>query len=148
MKTQVEVELPINKAFDLFLDKSTYKEWKKDFVSYEPVSGTPGEVGAVTNLVYKDYVMVETIVSKRDHCAYSATYEHIRGGRSMVFHIAQNQFTVLSPHRTLIEVDGEITRVNGFMMKLMMKLMAGAGQKQAQEQLNKFKAVFEEKVVE
>src|SRR4051812_26834633 len=101
MKTQVVVELPIDKAFDLFMDKSKFKEWKKDFVSYQPVGGMAGEVGAVTDLVYKTYTMTETIVSKRAHCAYTANYVHKMGGSTMLF-TATNLFTVVSPHRTLI----------------------------------------------
>jgi hypothetical protein len=33
-KVSAEINLPINKLFELFLEKKYYKEWKKDFIDY------------------------------------------------------------------------------------------------------------------
>ncbi len=143
MKTEVVVNLPIDKVFELYLDKSRFKDWKRDFVSYEQISGKAGEVGCVTKLVYKKFVMVETITSKNAPDEVVATYEHKHGGNTMMFHTAKNRFTSLGGTRTLIEVDSEITKVNWFVFGLIMKLMAGAGRKHAQEQLDRFKVIAE-----
>jgi len=143
MKTEVVVNQPIDKVFELYLDKSRFIDWKKDFVSYEQISGKAGEAGSVTKLVYKKYVMIETINSKIAPDEVIATYEHKQGNNTMMFHTAKNNFTSLGGTRTLIEVESEITKVNGFIFGLIMKLFAGAGKKHAQEQLDRFKMIAE-----
>jgi len=143
MKTEVVVNQPIDKVFELYMDKNRFKDWKKDFVSYEQMSGVAGEVGSVTRLVYKKFVMIETITLKKGPEEMIATYEHRHGNNTMMFHTAKNRFTSLGGTRTLIEVDSEITKVNGFVFGLIMKLMAGAGRKHAQEQLDRFKVIAE-----
>jgi len=46
-------------------------------------------------------------------------------------------------NQTLIEVESEINDVRGFLMKIMVKLMEGAGKKYTQEQLDAFKQMVE-----
>jgi hypothetical protein len=144
MKPTVEVSLPIVKVVELFMDKNNFKEWKKGYISYEHISGTPNEVGAVTKLVYKDITMFETITSKKLPTEIKAEYEHKRGEKTVMMHTSTYHFSSLGDNKTLIEVDMVTTRVFGVLMKLIMTLMAGAGIKYAQEQLNMFK-VFAEK---
>ena len=143
MKTEVVVNQPINKVFKLYLDKDRFKDWKKDFVSYEQLAGMAGQAGSVTKLVYKKFTMTETITSMNAPDEVVAEYEHTHGNKTMMFHTAKNSFTSLGGTRTLITVDSEITKVNGFIFGLIMKLMAGAGMKHAQEQLDRFKVVVE-----
>ena len=144
MNPTIEIDLPIHKVAELFMDKSNYKEWKKDFISYEHISGIPGEVGAVTRLVYKRPTMIETIVSKNLPYEIIAMYEHKHGKKTVVVHKTVNHFKSLTENRTLIEVEMIIIKVDRFFLKLMMTLFAAAGRKYAQVQLNQFK-VFAEK---
>ena len=144
MKTEIVVNQPINIAFELYLDKNKFKEWKKDFIRYEQISGTTGNTGSVSKLFYKKFTLIETITSKKTPSELIANYEHQQGNNTMMFHTAKNQFTSLGDNRTLIEIESEVTKVNGFILGLIMKLMAGAGRKHAQEQLNQFK-IFAEK---
>jgi hypothetical protein len=51
MKVAIEINLPVNKVVGLFMDKNYFKEWKKDFISFEHIKGIPEEVGAITKLV-------------------------------------------------------------------------------------------------
>jgi hypothetical protein len=144
MTPTIQINLPINKVVELFMDKSNFKEWKKDFISYEHISGIPGEVGAVTKLVSKRVTMFETITSKNFPAEIIEEYEHKRGVKTVMVHKASNRFISIAENRTLFEVEMAIIKVDGFLLKLMMKLMAGAGRKYAQDQLNQFK-VFAEK---
>ena len=41
MKASIQINLPINNVVELFLEKENYKEWKKDFLKYEVISGVP-----------------------------------------------------------------------------------------------------------
>lgn len=143
MKTSVELDLPINKVVGLFIDKDYFKYWKKDFISYEAVSGLSGEVGAVTRLIGKRGTMLETIISKNLPSEIIQTYDHQRGEKTMMSHRAINRFVSLTPNKTLYELESEVTQVNSFLIRLMLKLMAGAGKKYAQKQLDQFKAFAE-----
>ena len=46
----LEINLPINKVVELFMDKNNFREWKIDFICYMHISGTPNEAGAITKL--------------------------------------------------------------------------------------------------
>jgi hypothetical protein len=144
MITAVEIDLPIDKVVELFMDKENFKEWKKDFVRYEHISGTPDEVGAVTKLVYKRLTMFETITSKRLPAEIVEEYEHKRGKATIMFHKAINRFTSIEQSKTLYELDSEVTKVVGLLPTLIMKLMASAGRRYAQDQLEQFKALAEQ----
>ena len=145
MKVAVEINTPVNIVIDLFMDKNNFKEWKKDFIGYEHISGVAGEVGAVTKLIGKREVMYEKIIIKNLPFEISEVYEHRRGEKIMMVHKATNYFTSLAGNKTLFEVDSELIVVNGILLKLIMNLMAGAGKKYSQEQLNKFKMFAESK---
>jgi hypothetical protein len=136
--------LPVNKVVELFTDKTNFKEWKKDFVSYEHISGTSSEVVSVDKLVFKRVTMIETIISKNLPAEIVYEYEHKQGKKTIMFHKASNHFTSLSENKTLYELDSEITKIIGLLPKIIMTLMKDAGKKYAQDQLNRFK-VFVEK---
>jgi hypothetical protein len=145
MKTAIEINLPINKVVELFMDKGNFKEWKKDFISYQHINGIPGEVGAITKLVTKRGIMFETIISKDLPAEIIETYEHKRGEKTIMAHKASNRFTPLLENKTFFEVETELTQVVGFFLKLIMILMAAAGKKYSQDQLNQFKIFAEKK---
>ena len=144
MKLTIEINLPIGKVVELFMDKANFKEWKKDFISYEPVSGTPGKVGAVTKLSFKRVTLVEKITSENLPSEISYEYEHKRGTKIVMIHQASNRFTPLQENKTQYELESEMTKVFGFLPRIIMKLMAGAVRKYEQDQLDQFK-IFAEK---
>lgn len=143
IKASVAINLPVNQVYELFLDKSHFKDWKKDYKGYEHLSGTPGEMGAVTKLMYKRQIMIETITGKKIPAEIIANYEHQQGGKTNMYHTVSNYFTAVTPTTTLLEVEMEITKVIGVFLKLMMALMSGAGKKYVQTQLNQLKALAE-----
>jgi len=142
-KVSVEINKPIKELFELFLDKNYFKEWKKDYLGYEYINGKQGEVDSKTKLIYKRQVMIETIVQKNEPREMIAEYEHQQGGKTNMFNRVTNKFTSLDKNRTLLEVETEITEVKGFLFRIMIKLMAGAGKKYAQIQLNQLKTFAE-----
>jgi hypothetical protein len=140
---QVEIDLPINKVVQLFLDKNNFKAWKKDFISYQHIRGIPGEVGAVTKLVTKQGIMYEHIVSMNLPAEIIETYEHKRGDKTTMIHKAINHFASLTENKTLLEVKTEVIEIHGALLKLIMKVLARAGEKFSQDQLNRFKTFSE-----
>ena len=145
MKSAVEINLPVATVVELFNDKNNFAAWKKNFISFEYVSGTPGEAGSVTKLVFKRVTMFETILKKNLPASITESYDHQRNGKTVMVHEATNRFSKLKDDKTLIESEMNITKVVGFLPRMMMKLMAGAAKKYAQDQLNQFKVFAEKK---
>jgi hypothetical protein len=144
---KVEINLPISKVVELFMDKANFKEWKKGFISYDHIKGTPGELGAVTKLVTSQGTMYCQIIAKNLPFEIIETYEHKRGDKTTMVHKAVNKFVRMSDHTTLFEVNTEVIEVHGAMLKLIMKLMAKAGERYSQQQLNQFKVFAENRPV-
>ncbi len=145
MKHTVEINLPINKVVELFIDKNNFKIWKKDFISYEHISGIPNEPGAKFKLVFKRVTLYETVTSQNLPTEISYEYEHKHKEKTVMFHKASNRFTLLDENKTLYELDSEMIKVIGFLPKIIMTLFANARRKYAQEQLNQFKVFAENK---
>lgn len=143
MTTKIEIQAPIDKVFKLFIDKDKFPEWKIGFINYEPISGLPGEEGAITRLTYKNYCMIETILKKNIPGLYTAAYEFVQNNRTMMKHTAVHKFTPLTTNKTAIEVASEVTEVNNFMMKIFMKIFPNAGKKQLEDQMKHFKILAE-----
>ena len=139
----IEINRPIDTVMGLFMNKDIYKHWKKDFISYENISGIAGEVGAITKLSFKRVTLFETITLKRLPYEIVEEYEHKRGNKTIMIHRATNQFIALSENKTQYNVEFEMIKIFGLLPKIIMTLMAGAGRKYAQIQLNQFKAFAE-----
>jgi len=140
------IDVPIRKAFQLFVDKDNLKHWQKDLIDYEHISGTPGEAGSVTRLNYKRVTMVETITSKAVPYELSATYEHKRGEKTVMIHKATTRFSQLEQNTTSYTMEMEFVQVFGFIPRIMMALMGGATTRYYQNLALQFKAFSEKKI--
>ena len=140
----IDIEKPRDKVVELFDNPDNLKHWQPGFISLEPVSGTPGEVGAKSRLKYKmgkqDIEMVETI-SKRDlPDDVSGTYE-----TDGVWNEVRNLFSVLDGSKTRWTSHVEF-KLNGF-MKIMAILMPGSVKKQSFKFMQFFKKFAEKQPV-
>ena len=94
-KLEIEIDLPRKKVIDLFDNPDNMRHWQEGFVSFEPLSGTPGQVGAKSRLKYimgkRDIEMVETIFTFCDQCRYG------RGAAMLMSHLHLRQ--AVSPRR-------------------------------------------------
>jgi hypothetical protein len=142
MKYQAEIiiNLPIDKVIELFDNPENLKHWQPGLVSFEPISGEPGQAGSKSKLKYKmgnrEVEMVETITRKNLPFEFSGTYE-AKG----VYNEVRNYFTPLGPQKTRYSMDN-IFRFKGF-MKIIGFFMPGAFKKQSQQFLEQFKAFAE-----
>ena len=138
MKYSVEVEInkPVDEVISLFDNQDNLKKWMKGLQSFETISGTPGQPGAISKLQFKmgkrEIEMTETITIRNLPIELSGTYE-AKG----VFNIVKNRFEPISGNRTKYITDQEF-RFTGF-MKLMGFLMPGAFKKQSLQYLEDFK---------
>lgn len=141
-KCSVEIESPIERVVQLFLDQSQRAEWQDGYLRAEPVSGSPGEVGSVTRLFFESkrhkMELLETILAKDLPHEITGKYEHTHMVNTM-----RSRFTALGPARTRYDAEVHYTRFNGLMPKLMAKLMPGMFRKQTQKWLDQFKALAE-----
>ena len=120
----IKIQKPINELVELFNNPDNLKEWQDGFQRIEHVSGTPGQVGAVSNLYYimrgKEEVIEETLDSMNLPAEMSGTYVHRHMSNTM-----KVEFVAIDKHTTRYINHIHYTQLNGFMIKLMAKLMPG-----------------------
>lgn len=136
----ITIDKPVNEVVALFDNVDNMKKWMEGLESFEPLDGTPGEVGAKSRLRFKmgkrEIEMIETITAKNLPEEFTGTYE-AKG----VFNIVRNSFEPLPGNKTKYTTEQEF-QFKGF-MKLMGLLMPGAFKKQSMKYLQDFKAFAE-----
>jgi len=139
-------------VFDLILERSladvwksfdnpeNMKIWQPTLVSFEPVSGTPGQVGAVSRLTYEEggrtIVLTETITVRRHPDLFAGTYES-----GMGTNLIENSFQEISPGRTRWMVSSEF-RFKG-LLRVMAPFMKGMLSKRVKTDVERFKTKLE-----
>ncbi|MFY0626855.1 MAG: SRPBCC family protein [Reichenbachiella sp.] len=142
MKYTVEIELNISRSrtVELFDNSDNMTHWQPDLISFTPISGEPGKVGAKSKLVYKMgkrvVEMVETITKNELPNELSGTYE-AKG----VYNIISNRFEMIDETKTLWISENEF-QFSGF-MKLIGVFMKGSFPKQTLKFMNQFKEFAE-----
>lgn len=138
---EIEIDLPRNRVIELFDSSENMKFWQPELISFEHLSGMPGQVGAKSRLKYKmgkrEVEMVETITKRNLPDEFDGTYD-AKG----VHNIILNKFIEVSPGKTKWVSDCEF-QFSGF-MKIIAFLMPGAFKKQSQKYLEQFKSFAEQ----
>ena len=138
----VDIDLPVDRVIELFDNPDNLVEWQDGFVSFEHISGTPGQPGAKSKLTYKmgkrNMDLIETINVRNLPEEFSGTYE----GKSML-NTMSNRFSEFNTGVTRYEAEVEYLEFRGFMIKVMAFLMPGMFKKQVQKWMNQFKAFAE-----
>ena len=137
---EIVVNRPRADVIRLFDNPDNMKHWQPEFVSFEPLSGTPGQVGAKSKLVYtmgsRTIEMIETITVRDLPREFTGTYE-TKG----VFNIVKNTFEDLGNGSTRWVSENEFQF--GLFMKIIAFLMPGAFRKTSQKFMDQFKAFAE-----
>lgn len=141
-KCQVDIDLPRKKVIELFDNADNLKHWQDGFISFEHLTGEPGEVGSTARMMYdmngRPMELIETITVKNFPDEFSGMYVHKHTTNSMV-----NKFESLATNKTRWTAEIDYTKLNGFMIKMMAFLMPGMFKKQTQKWLNQFKEFAE-----
>ena len=136
----IEINKPIDRVIALFDDSDNLDKWMEGLLSFEHLSGTPGQPGATSSLKFKmgkrEIEMVETITVRNLPDEFTGTYE-AKG----VFNIVKNRFVKLDEQRTKYITDQEF-QFKGF-MKIIGFLMPGSFKKQSMKYLVAFKEFVE-----
>ncbi len=133
----IKIEKPIDKVVQLFDNPDNMKEWQDGFVRLDHVSGNAGQVGAKSNLIYKNMELLETILIK-ESTRMKGLYEHKHMVNTM-----DNRFSSLGESKTRWDVEIDYTKFNGIIPKLMSLLMPSLFRKQVEKWLFKFKKFAE-----
>lgn len=138
---EITINLPRERVIELFDSVENLKEWQVGLQSFTHKSGTPGQEGAQSDIVYqmgkRRIEMVETITKHNLPDEFSGTYE-APGMWNLVenFFIAQDDNTTLWRTRNTF-------KCQTFMLKVMAFLMPGAFKKQSFKYMSDFKTFAE-----
>jgi uncharacterized membrane protein len=139
--TDVTIALPRDRVIELFDNPDNLPKWMKGLQSFAHLSGTPGEAGAQSKLVFqmgkRRVEMIETITERALPERFSGTYE-AKG----VWNSVRNEFSEKPGGETHWLAHHEF-RFKGF-MKIIAFFMGGAFQKQTQETMVDFKNFAEQ----
>ncbi len=135
----LEIALPRARVIALFDDPANLPKWQEGLQRFTPMSGTPGQTGATSEIVYqmrkRRVVMTETITKRALPDEFSGTYA-MKG----VWNSVQNHFTDLgSATRWDMAVE---FRLGGF-PQIMGWLLPGMFRRQTEKMMAAFKAFAE-----
>ncbi|MBN4072853.1 SRPBCC family protein [Crocinitomix catalasitica] len=142
MKYVVEkdIDLPRERVIELFDSTENLYKWQAELISFDHLSGEPGEVGAKSKLIYKmkkrEFELIETITKKNLPDEFDGTYD-AKG----VHNIMENRFEATSENQTKWIVTTDF-QFSGF-MKFMAAFMPGAFKKRTNRFMDQFKEFAE-----
>lgn len=142
MKYQVhiEIDLPLDRVVELFDNPANMKHWMPKLQSIEPISGSPGQVGATSRMKFlngkREMEMTETITAKNLPHEFSGTYE-FQGGRYSV----KNMFEALDGGRTRYISDQDFQLAG--LMKFLGWVLPGLFKKESMKHMTLFKKFAE-----
>lgn len=133
---EVEIDLPRDRVIELFDNADNLPKWQPSLLSFEALSGEPGENGAKSKMRYKmgrkEIVMVETITDNRFPAGLTATYE-----ANGVWNEVVNRFDETAGGHTRWTMESEF-QCKG-VMRVMSFLMPGVFKKESLKQMRNFK---------
>lgn len=142
MKYSVEIEnnLPRKRVLELFDSTENLFKWQPGLVSFDHISGTAGEVGAKSKLLYKmgsrKIEMIETITVKNLPDEFSGTYE-----ANGVWNEVKKYFQEIDENKTKWVSENEF-QCSGF-MTIIAWLMPENFKKETKKYLKLFKEFAE-----
>jgi len=123
----------------LFDNPENLKHWQPDLVSFEPLSGTPGQPGATSRLLYrmgsKTVELIETVTERNLPDTFAGTYTS-----AGIWNHIHNTFTPVG-EQTKWTVVTEF-RCRGWLW-LMSFFLQGMFRKQTRQFLEQFRAFVE-----
>ena len=141
MKYQCEivVNVPRDKFIELFDNPANMPKWMTGLQTFEPISGTPGQPGAKSRLVFlmgkRSMEMIETITKRNLPDEFSGTYD-AKGVHNVVINHFHDEGNAT---RWVLETEFAFT---GF-MKLMAMFMPGMFKKESMKHMMCFKKFAE-----
>lgn len=134
-----------HKVVDYFNNPDYLKEYQKEFIKKELISGEGQQEGSISKLYYKmgkgEMVLTETIIENKLPDYFFAEYYHEHTENTM-----KTTFTEIDADITKVESEIDYTAFKGFIVKVMAFIAPSFFKKQVQKWLVNLK-VFAEKQV-
>ena len=136
----LELALPRDRVWRAFDNPANMPKWQPSLITFESVSGTPGQVGAVSRLVYqegsREIEMVETVTVRREPEEFSGTYDSDHGVTSV-----SNRFVEAESGGTSWDVASAM-QLKG-MAKFMGAMLRGMIESRVRTDCERFKTLLE-----
>ncbi|MDC0737352.1 SRPBCC family protein [Cognatishimia sp. SS12] len=101
---EMEIDLHRDRVVEMLTTHDTRRRWQPGFVGHVPLDGTPGTVGATTQLTFQvgeqRFHMIETILDRDLPRSFTVSYVSMQSAS-----ISRNRFTDVDGGRTLWTVD-------------------------------------------
>ena len=138
----IKIKQPLEKTIALWQNPENYKHWQEGFISKELLSGTAGEVGAVS-LIKLDFnkdimELTETIQVSDLPNEFKVLIEHKHMSNTM-----NSKFTSINDSTTLWTAEIDYFKVTFWPAKIMMRLFPNMFRKQGQKWSDNFKKFAE-----
>lgn len=137
---EIEIHLPLEKTVALFDNPEHLKEWMPGLISFEAISGVPGQPGARAKLIFRMgkrmMEMTETVTVRNLPDEFSGTYE-----MKNVYNEVKNKFTEIGPDITKYTTESTF-RFSGI-MRFFSLFMKSTFKKTSQNYLLRFKQFAE-----
>ncbi|RKS08102.1 hypothetical protein DFP74_3792 [Nocardiopsis sp. Huas11] len=148
----IEIALPLERTVQLLAEPAHMSKWLRGLVLHEPLSGTHGQVGTTSRVVFlsgKQQMECTETITRRE----PADLHGIPEGQVVHFEreiVAEGMWSAVCDRLT--EADPETTlwvseneyRFSGAMMRVVGFLMPGAFRKQSLQHMQDFKAFAEQ----
>jgi len=140
-----KLELPIHKpradVWKAFDNTENIKKWQPTLIKFEPVSGTPGQPGAISKLTYeeggREFTLVEKITHRDEPSSFDGIYEN-----NFTDNIIKNTFVEQGKDQTLWVMETEF-KFKTLLMKIMGPLMKKSFVTRTQKDMERFKEMAE-----
>jgi hypothetical protein len=140
-----KLELPIHKpradVWKAFDNTENIKKWQPTLIKFEPVSGTPGQPGAISKLTYeeggREFTLIEKITHRDEPGSFDGIYEN-----NFTDNIVRNKFIERGQHQTLWVTEIEF-RFKTLIMKIMGPMMKKNLIARTQKDMERFKEMAE-----
>lgn len=139
------LELPINKpraeVWKAFEDPENLKKWQPSLVKLEPLSGTPGQPGAISRLTYseggREFALTETLTRRDEPDRLDSVFEN-KFARNTI----RNTFLEKGENETLWALENEF-RFKTLFMRLFGPIMKKNFVIRTQRDMQRFKEMVE-----
>ena len=136
----IDINADLNTIQAAFFNTEDMKHYQDGFQSKTLISGTDGEKGAKSKLVFNKLELIETIMANNLPEEFLALYEHKHTTNTM-----KASFTTLADNKIRYTAIVEYTKLNGFIINLIAKVYPSMFKKQIDNWLKQFKIHVENK---
>lgn len=140
-----KIELTINKSrsdvWKAFDNPENMKKWQTTLVSFEPVSGIPGQLGAVSMLTYKEnereFALTEKVTHREEPNRFESIFEN-----KFASNTVNNVFVEQGKDQTLWKAETKY-KFKTLMMKILGPLLKKNYVARSQRDMERFKEMVE-----